>query len=44
MREVAFEVPTAVKDALDIIPVERLEEVLYAAFDPPFLLLPVSKM
>ena len=40
MREVAAEVPRSALGALEVLPAERLEDVLRAAFDPPYLLLP----
>ena len=40
MQEVAAEVPRSALGALEVLPAERLEDVLQAAFDPPYLLLP----
>lgn len=44
MRDVRAELPPSVRGALEIIPATRLEQVLAAAFDPPLLLLPQSRL
>lgn len=44
MRDVGAELPPSVRGALEIIPATRLEQVLAAAFDPPLLLLPQSRL
>lgn len=44
MRDVEVDVPAAVKQALEIIPAERLEDVLLQAFDPPYMLLPRPRL
>jgi hypothetical protein len=36
--------PGATAAGLEVIGVERMEEVLAAAFDPPLLLLPASRL
>mmetsp|Transcript_6093 Transcript_6093/g.13222 ORF Transcript_6093/g.13222 Transcript_6093/m.13222 type:complete len:1166 (+) Transcript_6093:153-3650(+) len=44
MRDVEVDVTPAVRSHLQIIPAERLEDVLREAFDPPFLMLPMPKL
>jgi len=44
MPEIIAEVSPAVRASLQIVPVQRLEEALEAAFDPPFYLLPRPRM
>jgi ATP-dependent Lon protease len=44
MRDVRADVPASVKAALEVVPVERLEDVLREAFDPPLLLSPKARL
>ncbi|KAF5833405.1 Lon protease C-terminal proteolytic domain-containing protein [Dunaliella salina] len=44
MPEIVAEVSPAVRAALQIVPVQRLEEALEAAFDPPLYLLPRPRL
>lgn len=44
VRDVQAEVPPDVLEALKVIPTTCLEQVLAAAFDPPLLLLPHSRL
>lgn len=44
LRDVQAELPRDVLQALEVIPATRLEQVLAAAFDPPLLLLPQSRL
>ncbi|MEW5314639.1 MAG: hypothetical protein WDW38_006117 [Sanguina aurantia] len=44
MREVATEVPEAVRAAVSVVGVGTLEEVLLAAFEPPYYLLPRPRL
>ena len=44
MRDVKADVPRAVSEQLDIVSVQRLEDVLALAFTPPITLLAESKM
>ena len=43
-RDVKADVPAAIKDSLEIIPVHVLEDVLQQAFDPPLVLQPLSRI
>ena len=40
LRDVEAEVPIEIRSGIDLIPVERLDQVLAAAFDPPIELVP----
>jgi len=40
MPDVLADVPLAIRNALTIIPVSRLEQVFAAAFDPPYVMEP----
>ena len=42
-RDIKADVPTNIKDNIDIIPVHVLEDVLQNAFEPPLLLKPLAK-
>lgn len=45
MAEVQAEVPAACLESLQVVGVERMEQALAAAFDPPLMLLPpISKL
>ncbi len=44
MREVELEVPQQERAELEVVAVERLEQVLVHAFDPPYHLLPRPRM
>ena len=44
MRDVKADVPASVKEAMQILPVDRLDDVLRLAFDPPMLLEPSSRL
>ena len=44
MAEVEAEVPESVRQALSIVPVRRLEEVLRHAFEPPMSLRAAPKL
>lgn len=44
MREVEMDLPASARASLEVIPVERLQDVLVAAFDPPYLLLPRARL
>lgn len=44
MRDVKADVPVSVKEAVQILPVDRLEDVLRLAFDPPILLNPSARL
>ena len=44
MRDVKADVPVSIKEAMQILPVDRLEDVLRLAFDPPMLRAPVARM
>lgn len=44
MREVVADVPESVRTSLAIIPASTLQDVLAAAFDPPYLLLPQARL
>ena len=39
LRDAEADVPEEVRAGMELIPVERLEQALAAAFDPPLLLL-----
>ena len=43
-RDIQADVPASVRDNLEIIPVNVLEDVLQHAFDPPLLLKPTAKL
>ena len=44
MRDVKADVPKAVSQQLEVVSVQRLEDVLAAAFTPPITLLANSKL
>ena len=44
MRDVKADVPASVKEAMQILPVDRLEDVLRLAFNPPMLLQPNPRL
>ena len=44
MRDVKADVPKSVSEQLEVVPVQRLEDVLAAAFTPPITLLADSKL
>ena len=44
MRDVKADVPASVKEAMQILAVDRLEDVLRLAFDPPMLLQPTARL
>jgi hypothetical protein len=44
LREVELEVPEAERRGLEVVGVERLEQVLLHAFDPPYVLLPRPRL
>ena len=44
MRDVKADVPKAVSEQLEVVSVQRLEDVLAAAFTPPITLLADSKL
>ncbi len=44
MRDVKADVPKSVSEQLEVVAVQRLEDVLAAAFTPPIMLLAESKL